>query len=63
MRFDTHADARYLALSLPMLLLWVTAVRLFGGYERLRTLAQDLEKTGADLCVAPALLVKGSGAC
>ncbi len=33
-RFGTHADARYLALSpLP----WMTAVRLFGGYERLRT--------------------------
>jgi hypothetical protein len=39
------------------------AVGVFGGYERLRTLAWDLEKAGADLCVASALLAKGSGAC
>lgn len=61
-RFGTHADARYPALSLLPPLLWTTAVRLFGGYERLRTLAWNLEKTGADRCVAPALLAQGSGA-
>lgn len=36
-RFGTHADARSLALSLPLPLLWTTAVRRFGGSERLRT--------------------------
>ncbi|HEX9039692.1 MAG TPA: hypothetical protein VF838_01570 [Trebonia sp.] len=40
----------------------MTAVRLFGGHERLRTLAWDLAKTGADPWAAPALLVKVSGA-
>ncbi len=59
-RFGTHADARYLALSLLLSLLWVTAVRLFGGYDSPRPLAWDLEKTGVNLGVASALLVKGS---
>lgn len=34
-RFGTHADARYLALSLLLSLPWMTAVRPFGGYEGL----------------------------
>jgi len=46
-RFCTHADARNLPLSLP--LSRMTAVRLLAGYERRRTLAWDLKKTGADL--------------
>jgi exopolysaccharide biosynthesis polyprenyl glycosylphosphotransferase len=33
-RFGAHANTRYLLLSLALPLLWVTAVRLFGGYER-----------------------------
>jgi exopolysaccharide biosynthesis polyprenyl glycosylphosphotransferase len=33
-RFGTHPNDRYLFLSLAMPLLWMTAVRVFGGYER-----------------------------
>jgi exopolysaccharide biosynthesis polyprenyl glycosylphosphotransferase len=33
-RFGIHANGRYLVLSLLLPLLWTTAVRVFGGYER-----------------------------
>ena len=33
-RFGSHADDRYVVLSLALPLLWVIAVRVFGGYER-----------------------------
>jgi exopolysaccharide biosynthesis polyprenyl glycosylphosphotransferase len=33
-RFGAHANNRYVILSLALPLLWVIAVRLFGGYER-----------------------------
>jgi len=33
-RFGAHPNDRYLVLSLALPLLWVTAVRVFGGYER-----------------------------
>jgi exopolysaccharide biosynthesis polyprenyl glycosylphosphotransferase len=33
-RFGAHADNRYVILSLALPLLWVIAVRVFGGYER-----------------------------
>src|ERR1700722_7202733 len=32
-RFGTHPNDRYLFLSLAMPLLWMIAVRVFGGYE------------------------------
>ena len=46
-RFGAHADARCLALSLLRSLLWVTAVRVFGGYDSLGLLAWDLEKAAS----------------
>jgi exopolysaccharide biosynthesis polyprenyl glycosylphosphotransferase len=33
-RFGVHPNGRYLILSLTLPLLWMTAVRVFGGYER-----------------------------
>jgi len=33
-RFGAHPNDRYLLLSLTLPLLWVTAVRVFGGYEK-----------------------------
>src|SRR5580692_10397610 len=33
-RFGGHPSDRYLVLSLALPLLWVIAVRVFGGYER-----------------------------
>lgn len=33
-RFGSHPNSRYLLLSLALPVLWVIAVRLFGGYER-----------------------------
>jgi exopolysaccharide biosynthesis polyprenyl glycosylphosphotransferase len=33
-RFGAHPNDRYLVLSLALPLLWVTAVRVFGGYEK-----------------------------
>lgn len=33
-RFGTHPNTRYVMLSLTLPLLWVIAVRVFGGYER-----------------------------
>jgi hypothetical protein len=63
-RFGLSSSAEYLVLSLVLPLLWIIALRIFGGDPllpeidgaKLRTPAWELEKTGTDLCVAPALL-------
>jgi exopolysaccharide biosynthesis polyprenyl glycosylphosphotransferase len=58
LRFGTHPNARYLLLSLVLPVLWVLAVRAFGGYERryVGTGSDEFRRVlNAGLCLTAAL--------